>query len=159
MPTKKAENHNGKNGHQPTNPSMLGTRYEGAPPVLPITPVFEEAPQQLADYVIHLEKLVQSMMSTENMRLRTNLNKRMVIHIGRAETLESFAKDYGFKETEKRARQFKEYILQISVGVDNLGMKNLIAGLQAARPTPSTFMDGTGQGFFERTKNRILGRR
>lgn len=122
---------------------------------LPITPLFSEATSQPADIVQHLDKLIKEFMSTENMRLRTNLSPRLLVHVIRAELFAQYCDDHGFEKSAARMRDFRDYLLQLSVGIKGWGTENLIKALQAARAPMYQF--GENGGMREKV-GRLLGR-
>lgn len=137
---------NQQNGHRPA------TEIE---PSVPITSLFQEATAPTADVVQHLEKLVDAMMTTDNMRLRTNIPPRLLVHVIRAELFAQYCEEHNFDNTAKRMRDFRDYLLQLSVGVKGWGTENLIKALQAARAPMYQFGDNNGM---KDRMARILGR-
>jgi hypothetical protein len=107
-------------------------------------------PVQKIASVEQLEKLVNSVMSTSNMNLRSNIKPQLLVHLVR---MQIFAEHYD----SPRMREAIKFILETHVSVKGWGMGNLISALQATRPS---FMgDDMHNGIGSRVRGMFGGRR
>lgn len=91
----------------------------------PLYQAVPQAPIASVEQIVNMERIV---LSTKDMRLRSNISSRLV---GRLVVAETFASHYKSKEM----RNVIKYVLELHTSAKGWGMGNLVQALQALRPS------------------------